>query len=356
MKVAEASEAQILHRLMQVLSEHHRQTQNAWEKNFSDPYPLLVGPGDDAAVLVYSGKTVSTIDTLTQNQDFRLVWPSGEQTSALDLGHKAVAQNLADVASMGATPVNLLVSLTLPAQTQVQWVEDFAQGLVEALYEHQVPWVTIAGGDLGQGAELSVTVSAHGVVENPVLRSGAQPGDFLMVAGDVGSAAAGLALLESPVYRSQQDPQLDRLSMMQKRPRASLHAGMKADFAHAMLDVSDGIVKDAGRLAQASCLSIDIQGHHLETAYQQLLPAAHFLCTTDPSYTGQKAEELVLTWCLTGGENHGMLACISPADQNRARQLGFQRIGVCKQDAVPAVTLDGKKYQGKGWDHFERNA
>lgn len=92
---------------------------------------VLVGPGDDCAVIAAPGERVMvTTDTLTVDQDFAIVWPCGYRTTGADVGHKCAAQNLADIAAMGAVPTAMVVSLTMPGDTQVAWVSEFAAGTV----------------------------------------------------------------------------------------------------------------------------------------------------------------------------------------------------------------------------------
>lgn len=154
----------------------------------------LVGPGDDAAVINLSANQfVVTTDSMVEDHDFKLNWSTG-----FDLGFKAVATNLADVAAMGAKPVALVVSLAVPKQTKISWLEDFADGLSQALTE-LAPDAAIVGGDLASSEKVFIAVTAHGDLQarQPILRSGAQIGDLVAVGGTLGKAAAGLALLHA---------------------------------------------------------------------------------------------------------------------------------------------------------------
>ena len=166
---------------------------------------LEVGPGDDCAVLTPSTeRTVVTTDTLVQNQDFMDPWLGGfdgTRSGGYEVGRKSATQNLADVAAMGARPVSLFASLSLPGETPYGWVEDFARGLVDGVRACGAEDCTIAGGDMGASGEISVTVTALGRTDRPVLRSGAQVGDTLALAGRTGWADAGLRLLLNPLSR-----------------------------------------------------------------------------------------------------------------------------------------------------------
>ena len=161
---------------------------------------LLLGPGEDAAIVAApDGRTVVSIDTQVADQDFRLEWNNGYRTTGYDVGWKAAAQNLSDINAMGARATSVVVSLTMPPETPVSWVEDFADGLVAGIRGLGAPACTVAGGDLGRGRELAVSVAILGTLDGkaPVLRSGARPGDTVALAGTVGRRA-GAAGVERP--------------------------------------------------------------------------------------------------------------------------------------------------------------
>jgi thiamine-monophosphate kinase len=141
--VAALSEAELLARIFPRLSMGGSHSQ-----------ATLLGPGDDAAVVAApDGKTVISIDTQVQDQDFRLEWPNGYRTTGFDVGWKAAAQNLSDINAMGATATSLVVSLTLPPGTPVSWVEDLADGLTAGTRELGATRCSVAGGDLGRGRQ-----------------------------------------------------------------------------------------------------------------------------------------------------------------------------------------------------------
>src|SRR6187431_2874257 len=152
----------------------------------------LVGPGDDAAVIAApDGRVVATTDTLVHGPDFRLAWSSG-----FDLGWKAAAVNLADIAAMGARPTALLVALAMPNPTRVSLVEQVADGL-RAACDALAPGCAVEGGDLTVSDTLTIAVTALGSLDGaaPVLRSGARVGDVVAVAGALGAAGRGLGVL-----------------------------------------------------------------------------------------------------------------------------------------------------------------
>src|SRR5690554_1419160 len=252
----------------------------------------LLGPGDDAAVLAApDGRFVVTTDVLVEGRHFRHGWGTSD-----DLGWRAAMQNLADVAAMGARPTAIVVGLVLPADVEVAWVLGLARGLAEACAPHGVG---VVGGDLTAGDQVVIAVTAHGDLEgrSPVLRSAARPGDVVALAGTAGRAAAGLALLSrhGPTEGERGSAGLVASFL---RPQSPLELGPAAAGAGAtaMMDVSDGLLRDAGRIARASGVRIDLDPDRLAPAVAALARAGESL-DIDP-----------FTWVLTGGEDHGLLA------------------------------------------------
>ena len=292
----------------------------------------IIGPGDDAAVVsAPDARFVVTTDTLIENHDFKLNWSSG-----YDLGWKAVASNLADVAAMGASPTALVVALTAPPSTLVSWLESFADGLREAC-EQLAPGCGIVGGDLAASDQVMVSVAAHGSLEGrePVLRSGAKAGDIIAVAGTLGKAAAGLALLQS--NNTDAISAYDNLVNTQLRPHPPISSGAAAAIAGAtsMLDVSDGLAKDASRIAKASAVSIQIDPLMLQGFEAVLEEAARAIDSSESD------------WVLFGGEDHALLATF-PANAELPRQ--FKPIGVVLGKSATPVTLGANPLPEKGWD------
>ncbi|MHA7303938.1 thiamine-phosphate kinase [Arthrobacter sp. TMN-49] len=310
---------------------------------------MLLGPGDDAAIIAApDGRTVISIDTQVQDKDFRLLWPNGSTSTGFDVGWKAAAQNLSDINAMGAVATAMVVSLTLPGATPVSWVEELADGLSAAILALGAPQCSVAGGDLSGGSELVVTVAVTGSLDGcaPVLRSGAQPGDQIAVCGNMGASAAGWALHESSIPAAEFTPALAAAAALFCRPEPPLAAGALAARAGAtaMMDISDGLLRDATRLATASEVSLDLDGAVLRAMANGLQDCAVVL-GADP-----------LSWVLTGGEDHGLLSTF-PA--NVPLPTGFIRIGsvVSLGTAKGAVSIDGQNFKGAldgavGWDHF----
>ena len=288
----------------------------------------IVGPGDDAAVLAVNGDLVATTDTLVHGPDFRLAWSSG-----FDLGYKAAAVNLADVAAMGAQPTALLVALAIPATLPVALVEEMARGLAAACDELS-PGCAVVGGDLTVSATLTIAVTALGDLQGrgAVLRSGARPGDTLALAGAQGVAARGLTTLFRRFTAADATPVAIDLTVLtaterdevaaQLRPQPPISLGIVAARAGAtaMMDVSDGLVLDARRMARASGVTIDINADAF----------------THPASA------------LEGGEDHALLATFSGPLPD-----GFRPIGRVIEQGEEAVTVDAARYDlPGGWDPY----
>ena len=306
-------------------------------KNFRKVETTLVGSGDDAAVVAVSdGRFVVTTDTMVEGHDFR-----NEFSSGYDLGFKAVASNVADVAAMGAKPIALVVAMVITKDTTQMWLEDFARGL-QAGCNQLAPQCEIVGGDLASGEQTVIAVTAHGHLAGaqPVLRSGAKPGDKVALAGTLGRAACGLDLLLHP------DESLakayDEWVAVQLRPTPPIELGvMAATSATAMLDVSDSLALDCNRLANASEVSIELDRTKLE-GYAAVLELAALSMTARDDLARDPMD-----WVLYGGEDHSLLATF-PEGSEIPR--GFKIIGQVVQRQKDAVTLGGNVLEARGWD------
>ena len=207
---------------------------------------VLLGPGDDAAVIAApDARVVASTDMLVEGRHFRRAW-----SEPADVGHRAAAANLADIAAMGAVPTALLVGLAVPAELPTAWVTALADGMHD---ECLAAGAVIVGGDVVRSDTLVISVTALGSLEGreAVTRSGAVPGDLVAVAGRLGWAAAGLAVL-SRGFRS---PRI--LVDAHRRPAPPYAEGPRAAAlgATAMTDVSDGLLADLGHVAVASGVS-----------------------------------------------------------------------------------------------------
>ena len=292
----------------------------------------IVGPGDDSAVMAApDARFTVTTDTMVEGHDFLLDW-----SSAYDLGWKAIVSNVADVAAMGAKPTSLVVALICRSNTEIEWLEAFADGL-RAGCNALAPEAAVVGGDLTVADTTVIAVTAHGDLEGrePVLRSGAQVGDIIAIAGTVGRAAAGLSLLQS--NNKDAISAYDEVVGFQLRPLPPIAAGIEAALAGAtsMLDISDGLSRDADRIAKASGVTLAIHRRDLQ-GYEAILE--------EPAMAiGANAFD----WVIDGGEDHGLLATF-PRDAKLPR--AFKPIGEVLKKGAYRVTLDGAPLDEGGWD------
>lgn len=331
----------------------------------------IVGPGDDAAVIsAPDRRVVATTDLLIEGVHFRRDW-----SSAFDIGCKAAAQNLADVAAMGGYGTALLAGFATPPDVAAAWAEDLMRGLAA---ECARAGAAVAGGDVTRADTIMLAITALGDLagRDPVRRSGARPGDVVAVTGTLGASAAGLALLQAglagpaappagPAARGDRtagqgagsagpaeeagapdaalsDP-LAALLAAHRRPSPPYPAGPQAaDLgATAMIDISDGLVADLGHIAEASGVQVDISARQLggsgAVPAGPLREAAQLLGRAD-----------WLSWALAGGEDHA-LAATFPAGV--ALPERWSKIGVIGPGR--GVLVDGQRRGDlSGWDHF----
>lgn len=288
---------------------------------------VIVGPGDDAAVLAApDGKVVVTTDVLVEGRHFRNDW-----MSAADVGHRAAAASLADIAAMGARTTGIVVGLGVPGDLEVAWVEGMAKGLAE---ECALGGASVVGGDVVRSQQIVISVTAMGSLDGaaPVLRSGARAGDIVALNGRVGHAAAGLAIL-SRGFRSGA-----MFIEAYRRPQPPYDAGPLAGSlgATSMCDVSDGLIQDLGHIASASQVSIDLK-------------RASFLLPQRMVEIASALSRNPLEWVLGGGDDHALVATF-PASTT----LPEPWVVIGAVSAGDAVTVDGEPFQAAGWDHFAR--
>lgn len=291
---------------------------------------VLLGPGDDAAVVaVASGSVVVTTDVLVQGVHFRTDW-----APAYDIGRRAAAASLADIAAMGARATALVVALAAPADVEVVWATSMAEGLRDEAAE---VGASVVGGDVARSRELAICVTALGDLEGraPVTRSGAQVGDVVAVCGRLGWAEAGLAVLT----RGFGSPRA--LVDAYRRPDPPYAAGIAAAIAGAtaMCDVSDGLVADAGHIAAESAVGIDLRSAAFEVPEPLRAVAAAY--GTNP-----------LEWILAGGHDHAMVATFPPSSD---LPDGFVEVGevVNLKAGDRQVSVDGEfSEQPGGHAHY----
>ena len=294
---------------------------------FEQGEQVLVGPGDDAAVLrVRTGHVVVSTDLLVEGRHFRRDW-----VEAVDVGHRAAAQNISDINAMGGRAQWLTIGLALPSDLPARWALDFARGFAA---ECAGVGASVVGGDLTGASEIVVSVTVMGAcTQSPVLRSGAAVGEVLALAGRPGWAAGGLAVLG----RGFRSPRA--LVEAYRRPEPPYAAGPAAADAGAtsMIDVSDGLLAEAMHLAADSGVAIDVRRDAFDLP--EPLHAVGAALNIDP-----------VSLVLSGGEDHSLLATF-PA--GAALPEGWTVIGDVREGEAGTVTVDGAPYDGPtGWTHF----
>lgn len=264
--------------------------------------------GQDAEGAVLADGLVVTQDTLVEEVHFRRGWISWH-----DLGYKAAAVNLSDLAAMGAEPEALLVALALPPDFGAEAVVELYEGLNE-------PGVHVLGGDTTRADRLVLTLTAVGRSQRVPGRSGARPGDVLVVTGPLGGAAAGLHALRKDLAG------FDDLVARWRRPPLRLDEGRRlARVAHALVDLSDGIAGDAARIAERSSCRIVLEPERIPRA--------------------ARIEEVGDLPFWTLGEDYELLAALAP---EAVEALGLTVVGRCEAGAgVEPADL-------AGWDSFKR--
>ncbi len=311
---------------------------------------VRIGPGDDAAALDLAvlaaeqdgpgepepGLLLVSVDTLVEGHDFRLSWSSGA-----DIGAKTAAQTLADIAAMGARPAALLVSLAAPAQLAAAVVADLGRGLAA---ECARAGAVLLGGDVSGAEQVVLTGTALGWTNGPVVRrDGARPGDLVALAGRTGASAAGLAMLESGVTAG--DPAaVQQVLRAHRTPSPPYAAGPVAAAvgASALIDVSDGLLRDAARIAASSGVVIELEWARLPVAPELALVA-------DVLEPGVDPRDRVRRWVLTGGEDHALLACLPPSTVLPAGYVEVGRVRAAGPDGS-SVLVDGSPVEGPlGW-------
>ena len=288
--------------------------------------------GDDAAVTVPLGATATSVDAMIEGVHFR------RDTSPLrSVGRKAIAVALSDLAAMGAAPGEAYVQLGVPDDLDESGCAELAAGLASAAADHAV---AVLGGDVTRAPSLilAITVVGHAAsADELVLRSGARPGDALVVTGELGGAAAGLVLLEHPALAdglSSDTADALRARHLEPEPRLDAGRGLAAAGATAMIDVSDGLGGDAQHLAKASGvrLVIDLQLLPMQQGVEAIAAAA-----------GEDAYELATA----RGEDYELLVAL-PAERVDAAREALNAGGT-------ALTPIGTVREGEGVELRERD-
>ncbi len=307
---------------------------------------VSLGSGDDAAVTVPGGATATSVDALVEGVHFRR-----EQASLAQIGHKALATALSDLAAMGAEAGEAYVVLGVPPDLDEDGCIELLDGMVELA---AATGTSLAGGDVSRAGELvlAITVVGHAPsADSLVGRGGAQPGDALVLSGEIGAAAAGLLLLEHPELGETLPPEIGgalRERQLVPQPRLAAGRALVDAGATAMIDLSDGLGADAGHLAERSGVGLRIEAGELALADGVAAVAAA---------AGRDAVELASG----GGEDYELLAAIPTErlEQSRAAVaaaesgLRLARIGeVVAGGGVEIRLPGGRLLESAGFDQL----
>ena len=327
------------------------------ERFFIDPDAVpvenQVGIGDDCAVLNSSRdekiRTLVTTDLLMERVHFKTSYFSAEE-----IGHKAIAVNLSDIAAMGGRPTAAFLSIALTSRLSTEWVEDFSRGFLDLCRQFDVP---LLGGDTSSSKKdivVSVTVLGKADHDHVKLRGDAKPGDRIFVTGTLGDSAAGFELLNDGKAGLLDDDEQLFLVECHKRPAPSVNEGAwlgRQASVHAMIDLSDGLAADAGHLSRSSALGLNINLDQIP------------ISDAFKKYTGQDAEK-AMKLALGGGEDYHLLFTVSDSDaeniadsyQNRFETPLYEIGKVTDQHKGVAYYRNNRPFDLSvaGFDHFNR--
>ena len=300
---------------------------------------LLIGIGDDAACWRAKGLQLATTDTLIEDIHF-----SFKNITWRELGWKAMAVNLSDIAAMGGVPLYALVSLGIPADTETDDVIELYKGMLDLAGKHKV---RIVGGDTIASpiAAITLTIIGEAGSEEEILkRSAARPGDLIAVTGSFGASAAGLAIMQKRLSLDKKTEKALREAHFNPMPRIEEGRTLVKYGVKAAIDVSDGLLGDLGKVCQASGVGAQI--------YSERIP----IRAAVEKHFGNKALKLALT----GGEDYELIFTAPPTTINNVAKKLSCRVTIIgkitKNRAVQVLDADGNEFSFavEGWDHFAK--
>jgi thiamine-monophosphate kinase len=299
---------------------------------------VTLGIGDDAALITLPmhSELAAAVDTIVAGRHF----PEG--TNPRSIGHRALAVNLSDMAAMGATPAWATLALTLP-RADAAWLEGFSAGFFDLAQAHGV---ALVGGDTTRGPlTVSVQILGHVPQGTALRRGGARAGDILAVTGTLGDAGAGLAYLTAPPATGARTA-VEALIQRFEYPAPRVQFGLAArGIATAAMDLSDGLVGDLPKLAQASGLAAQVE-------IDRLPLSDALLATADP--------RLARDWALAAGDDYELLLAVPPPryaslEAAAARlNLRLTALGELRTGRGVTWSLNGREFtpESTGFDHF----
>ena len=301
------NEAQVIARLKEIFAS-------------SDPR-ILLGIGDDAAVVSAAGAQVLTTDMAVSGVHFRTDW-----SSAFEIGRKVTAANTADVLAMSAKPDYLLVAVALTGSETMEWITELARGIK---FEADLVGAHVVGGDISRADQVVVSITAIGSTKKAITRSGAKPGDGIYLSSLTGWSAAGLALLSS----GSTEIEGAALKALNEFKSPTIDYGFDTSKANALCDVSDALVIQAAQMAEASNVCFNFELAKIQSS-------AEFI---ELENLAQRMDIDVWSWIFAGGEDHALLAT--------GTDLPGLLIGEVTQGAGLANVPAG--VEAHAWKHFK---
>jgi len=289
---------------------------------------IIVGIGDDAAVVkTKKGLQLLTTDTLVEGDHFRREWFSPKQ-----IGMKAIEINVSDVAAMGGNPKYVLVSLALPNDLDVKFVDGLYSGMWKTCNKYDIE---IIGGNMTHSKQIVISITLTGEVDenNLCLRSGAKSGDFIFVSGQLGNGRAGLRVFQEDLK------DFEKVKKAYLEPKAHLTSALEvAPYANSMEDISDGLASELNHICeQSKCGAI---------IYKDKIPIKY-----DVRKVARTLGEDEYDYALFGGEDFELVYTVSKDKLNKIN--GFLVGEITKDKALRLFSLDGEKViTKKGYDHF----
>ena len=332
MKVSELGEFGLIDLLAKMVSSSQNNQSESCQQ-------LIVGIGDDAAVWHGDASTqLATIDSLIQDVHFSL-----RIISWKELGWKALAVNLSDIAAMGGVPGYALVSLALPGDTEVEDVAALYEGMIELAQQFEV---AIVGGDTCEAPVVSITVTVLGSIkgEHVLSRSAARPGDKVAVTGYPGSAAAGLEMLTNKLQFAPDVTTYLRDSFVRPLPRIAEGQLLIEQGVTTAIDISDGLLSDLRQICKASQVSARVEVDRLPV----------------PSMVRDNFGKRALELALSGGEDYELLFTAGDEVINKVRGEApcpvtmIGEITAGKPGEVSLFDINGNPFNLReaGWEHF----
>tara|TARA_B100000029_G_scaffold202443_3_gene200717 strand:- start:2530 stop:3531 length:1002 start_codon:yes stop_codon:yes gene_type:complete len=332
MLISDLGEFELIEILAKVLDDGH----TSWGAAQMPHLNLSVSNGDDAAAWIPDTKyEVFTMDSSVENVHFKT-----DYSRWYDIGWKALASNISDIASMGGQPLYGLVTIGLPPTIKVDDLREMYQGFSDISHHYEM---MVIGGDIVRSENVFISISLIGGTSNiPITRSAAKPGDCIFLSGTVGSSKAGLLLLQQQLAPYNADQEF--LIQKHQKPYPHIRQGKSLGTIGnvSAMDVSDGLFSDLGKLCASSNCGAIIQSTSIPI---------------DPQLKSCFPDEAI-NIALSGGEDYVLLGTVHPDQIDKLQQeIEISVIGeiVGQENGITVLDTSGSPYKNKdflGWDHF----